>query len=298
MALGDNGLFKKSKEAVNTWKSAEENETAVLDYLEREWNNLIKGENTKNLLTDTEVIEDKVTWTLVKEIKSPNYPHHHPECFHFDQKEVFKEDVTGIKIEFDEVFLENDDFYRFDRLSIYGKDNALECTLAGRLKRESVILIGNACELIFNSDDTNSYRGFSGKIYTTTSKKTLVEEEKNNTAKIGIKSNGIAYFNRINEETETLYLESDTVLDIANIEIFNEAYKLEDGEGKVYDEITDIYFEIFNEGGELLETINEFKCKKDMKNLQLNNVGKKIKIVCHRATNTDIKNHATVRFIQ
>lgn len=41
MALGDNGLFKKSKEAVNTWKSAEENESKVLGYLDNEWENLI-----------------------------------------------------------------------------------------------------------------------------------------------------------------------------------------------------------------------------------------------------------------
>lgn len=41
VALGDNGLFKKSKEAVNTWKSAETNEIEILDYLDREWNEIV-----------------------------------------------------------------------------------------------------------------------------------------------------------------------------------------------------------------------------------------------------------------
>lgn len=50
MTLGDNGLFKKSKEAINAWKSAEENETSSLDYLAREWSNLI-GENMGNSST-------------------------------------------------------------------------------------------------------------------------------------------------------------------------------------------------------------------------------------------------------
>lgn len=42
MATGDNGLFRKSKESVNIWKSAEENEQAILDsavgYIDQEMN--------------------------------------------------------------------------------------------------------------------------------------------------------------------------------------------------------------------------------------------------------------------
>lgn len=40
---GDNGLFRKSKEAVNRWKEAETNEVGMMGYLDSEWDNLING---------------------------------------------------------------------------------------------------------------------------------------------------------------------------------------------------------------------------------------------------------------
>lgn len=41
MALGDNGLFQKSKEATNTWKGAEKNEVQVLNEATDIMSNLI-----------------------------------------------------------------------------------------------------------------------------------------------------------------------------------------------------------------------------------------------------------------
>lgn len=71
IVLGDNGLLKKTSEAVNKYKQAETNETNTLGYLDREWDNILNQEETKELenpITENTVVisENKGYDTLQK----------------------------------------------------------------------------------------------------------------------------------------------------------------------------------------------------------------------------------------
>ncbi len=74
VALGDNGLFKKSQEAVNRYKSAEANEAAVIEDLVTNWDNIISGGTTSEgpkVITGSKTSEviSKITGTETENTK-------------------------------------------------------------------------------------------------------------------------------------------------------------------------------------------------------------------------------------
>ena len=242
------------------------------------------GDNT----TGGSTAEIPKTWELVKEIQSPNYPYPYPSYCNITYSDAFDEDIVGIKIVFKSFMFEIDEYGRYDRFTIYNKDKELAYVFSGRGNNKELYLQGNSYEMIFVTDYTSNYKGFDMEIYTTKSKELIdgKETKREYTAR---------YFDHIEQNTEEVEVEFDSDVKGIDINIFNAAYKQINGENSTDENITtDIKVKIFDENGNLLCTKTDWLCKSVLINEHLENVGKKMKIVYERSSDSTIKSNACI----
>lgn len=204
----NSGLFGHAKNAVEKWAEAQEQEVLMENDIANMLNQYITGntENNNSNVEDPKPEEPERVWELVETVTSPNYPESYPDNIFQVTERTYSDDIVGVKVVFKELFIEMDEWHRFDRVTIKDKNNNFIAVLCGRGK-PAITLDGNYIKLSFLTDYANSYRGYSAQIYTTKNK-TLVQEE---LASQNISLPNAIYFDERNSLKEEFELDVDSL---------------------------------------------------------------------------------------
>lgn len=271
--------------------------TTIIDKNEQNEGNQTTGGNTTNNTTE-DLIDPIDDWQFVETLTSPNYRDFHPEfCYDIKEKR-FASNVVGIKVQFTEIFIEMDDYDRFDRVVLTDKDNKIVCSRAGRANVTCIVL-GNYYQLKLLSDFANSFYGYSCDIYITTNPE-LVK----GVTYLGNGKNNVVQFNNREQKIESYEINFDKKIQSFRaypylFYYFDTNVTLEEAQGKYVGTIR-----MYNENNEKIfekEYVVNLKqltggrvAKGENYSETINNIGNKIRVEIERNTEDNVLSNGTV----